>query len=278
MTLISLQGISDAVAFDYDARHGGVRYAEIEAALRAEPSCPRLRSYWHFDGCGYRKGAGTCAEPDHRPRCPLPTHPLRKGVLNQAAYSLFLFIRDVCGGDLVGWIDARLAGADLGLDAPDRGSRMREALLKPLRNIQGVSDKLLAMMLSELLLGGDPGRERWVAAGTGLIAVDTLVHNFLHRTGMLSRFGAEHPYEAGCYAPNACASIIAALAERIDAREFNSAFPACFPRFVQHAIWRFCSVGVLDVCNGNRIDDRGRCENGYCPTFEECDRQPLRAG
>src|SRR5205085_2789288 len=36
----------------------------------------------------------------------------RKGDLNQAAYSLLLFIRDLCDGDLVGWIDQRLATAD----------------------------------------------------------------------------------------------------------------------------------------------------------------------
>jgi hypothetical protein len=38
----------------------------------------------------------------------IPTHRLRNGRLNQTAYSLFLFIRDVAGSDLVGWIDARL--------------------------------------------------------------------------------------------------------------------------------------------------------------------------
>jgi hypothetical protein len=41
------------------------------------------------------------------------------------------------------------------------------------------------------------------------------------------------------------------LAERIDAREFNPAFPASFPRLVQSAIWRFCSNSNFNVCNGN---------------------------
>jgi hypothetical protein len=35
-----------------------------------------------------------------------------------------------------------------------------------------------------------------------------------------------------------CAEIIEAVAERIDASAFNFTFPAVFPRFVQHAIWR----------------------------------------
>ena len=59
-----------------------------------------------------------------------------------------------------------------------------------------------------------------------MIAIDTLVHNFLHRTGILHRFGADHAYGAACYRPGGCADIIEAVAERIDARPFNPAFPA----------------------------------------------------
>ena len=43
---------------------------------------------------------------------PLPTHQLRNGRLNQMAYSLFLFIRDIADGDLVGWIDQQFQDAD----------------------------------------------------------------------------------------------------------------------------------------------------------------------
>ena len=32
-----------------------------------------------------------------------------------------------------------------------------------------------------------------------MIAIDTLVHNFLHRTGILPRFNANHVYGAACY-------------------------------------------------------------------------------
>ena len=32
-----------------------------------------------------------------------------------------------------------------------------------------------------------------------LVAVDTLVHNFLHRTGILRRLCADHPYGDRCY-------------------------------------------------------------------------------
>ena len=276
MGLIQFQGISDAIASAYADEHGLPRWTDIDAALRREPSCPRLLSHWHFE-CGYRKAAGTCTEPKHLPRCPLPLHPLRKGGLNQAAYSLFLFIRDVCDGDLVGWIDGRLAAADPGINAPDRAAPMRVALLEPLGHVYGVSDKLWSMMLADLLLGGDPARERWLVTSASMIAIDTLVHNFLHRTGVLRRLGAEHPYGC-CYGPGGCAEIIEGLARRIDAREFNPGFPACFPRFVQSAIWRFCAGNGLDICNGNRIDDRGRCRNRYCPAYEGCDRLSLKPG
>ena len=36
--------------------------------------------------------------------------------------------------------------------------------------------KVLHMSMANLLLGGDPTRERWVTAGTTMVAVDTLVH------------------------------------------------------------------------------------------------------
>ena len=49
--------------------------------------------------------------------------------------------------------------------------------------------------------------------------------------------------------------IIQTVAERIDASQFNPRFPKVFPRFVQHAIWRYCAENGLDVCNGNQIND-----------------------
>jgi hypothetical protein len=51
---------------------------------------------------------------------------------------------------------------------------------------------------------------------------------------------------------------------------------ADFPRFVQHAIWRYCSQNGLDVCNGNRIDDDRRCANMDCRVRPMRDRVALR--
>jgi hypothetical protein len=268
----SFQGITDAIAFDYMEQHGVLTWAAIAADLETKPSCPKLESYWQFHDCGYRKVAGTCNQPDQFSACPLPRHPLRKGLLNQTAYSLFLFIRDLGDGDLVAWIDRRLAEADDPED-PDRAVRMGEALVGPLRQVYGVSDKLLTMSLSGFLLASQ--RPRWTEAAAHMIAIDTLVHNFLHRTGILDRLGASHRYGLACYRPGGCAEIIRSVSAAIDARQFNRSFPPVFPRFVQLAIWRYCAQSGFDVCNGNRIDDRQACQNQYCRLYWRCDRKPL---
>jgi hypothetical protein len=244
--------------------------------LGQDAGCPKLKSYWHFHGCRYNKLGRTCAEPDHISRCTLPTHDLRNGRLNQTAYSLYLFIRDIADGDLIGWIDQRLQAAKSPA-GPDRLARMRGALIAPLREIYGVSDKVLTMALSSILLGAPKNLRLWREVGASMIAIDSLVHNFLHRTGILHRFDADHAYGSACYRPGGCAEIIESVAERIDASAFNPAFPAVFPRFVQHAIWRYCAQSGLDVCNGNHIDDRKRCNNMYCQVRNICDRVALRA-
>jgi len=158
---LSFQGIADAVAAGYMAQHGQATWADIQRGLDAGPSCPKLQRYWHFHGCRYRKSSGTCAEPDHIAGCPLPRQNLRNGHLNQAAFSLFLFIRDIADGDLIGWLDHRLAEAD-DPTASDRLARLRQAVLEPLRNVYGVSNKVLSMTLSSLLLRAGRG-PRWLA-------------------------------------------------------------------------------------------------------------------
>ena len=162
--------------------------------------------------------------------CPLPRHPLRNGRLNQTAYSLFLFIRDIAGGDIVGWIDQQLADHA----GSDNLAAARAALVDPLRHVYGISDKVIAMALATLLMGAGPTRPGWFDVGASFVVVDTLVHNFLHRTGILDRLGASHPYGPACYRPGGCADVLIGIATAIDARRFNPTFPKTFPRFVQH--------------------------------------------
>ena len=108
----SFQGISDEIAANYIAKHGQATWHSVRKNLAKRPTCPKLQTYWHFHDCRYEKTSRTCAEPDHIAICPLPTHRLRNGHLNQIAYSLYLFVRDVADGDLVGWIDDRLEQAN----------------------------------------------------------------------------------------------------------------------------------------------------------------------
>ena len=274
VSALSYQGISDQVAEAYMERYGSPTWADIRAKLVQGVTCPKLKSYWHFHGCRYDKLSWTCAEPDHIEACPLPTHYLRNGRLNQMAYSLFLFIRDIADGDLVGWIDHRLRTTD-DPASPHRLADLREALIGPLREVYGVSDKVLTMTLSGILLAAPEDLPIWIEVGASMIAIDTMVHNWLVRTGILHRFDAHHAYGMACYRPGGCASIIETVSGHIDARQFNPAFPPSFPRFVQHAIWRYCSQNGLDVCNGNRIDDRKSCSNVYCQIYSTCDRIAL---
>jgi hypothetical protein len=229
MRAFSFQGVSDRVAAEYLRRNGSVTWRLVEANLRDVPSCPRLKNYWAFDQCGYDKGSSSCREPEHIESCPLPQHPLRNGRLNQTAYSLFLFMRDIAAGDLIAWLDTRVA------EAKSDPNLAIANLLDPLRNIFGVSDKVLCMSFSTLLVAVGEVKPEWVGVGTRMIAVDTLVHNFLHRSGILTRLNATHPYGPRCYAPGHCADILRAVSGRIDARQFNPAYPTNFPRFVQHA-------------------------------------------
>ena len=145
---------------------------------------------------------------------------LRNGRLNQMTYSFFLFVRDIADGDLVGSIDRQFQHADDPAN-PNRLPRLREALVGPLREVYGVSDKVLTMTLSCILLAAPKRLRLWHDVGASMIAIDTLVHNFLVRTGVLARFAADHSYGAACYQAGGCADIIAAVAARIDARQFN---------------------------------------------------------
>lgn len=272
----SFQGISDHAVRTYMTRHGGVTWRDVLRTTLRPLDCSKLRGYWRFHNCGYRKDARTCAEPDIFSNCPLPRHDLRNGRLNQTAYSLFFFIRDIADGNIVEWIDHSLDQASLGSNRRDRTLRMQNALIEPLRNVFGVSDKLLSMALADMLLAAPPTKPLWLETGLAMIAIDRLVHNFLSRTGIQRAIGAKHRYGTRCYEAGGCADVVARIASQIDARNFNPSYPKVFGRFVQHGIWRWCAQSELNICNGNNIDDDHRCDNKNCPLFFRCDRVALR--
>jgi hypothetical protein len=127
--------------------------------------------------------------------------------------------------------------------------------------------------MASFLMAADAKREVWIEAGARMIAVDSLVHAWMHRTGILHRLKAEHLYGEGCYGPGGCSDIIRQLSGLMDARQFNADYPKDFPRFVQHAIWRFCAQDELNTCNGIRIRDTGRCKQRACELYSDCDRR-----
>jgi hypothetical protein len=273
MEAFSFQGISDHAAYTYMDRHGRVSWRNIKGTMSGPLACPKLQSFSAFENCGYKKSARTCAKPKLLSACPLPKHRLRNGRLNQMAYSLFLFIRDVARDDLVGWIDHQLKKASkVAGTGKARTSKLRNALIEPLREIFGVSDKTLNMTLAHVLMSAPRSKGLWLETGASMIAIDTLVHNFFHRTGILSRLDAQHPYGPACYSTAGCAEIIGRMAARINARRINP----IYPRAMQLAIWRYCAQMEMDICNGNQIDDWGRCMNARCPLFDQCDRIALQ--
>ena len=214
MEIISHQGIADRIARDYLGR---VQWADVEQGLRRREPCPKLATYWTFHGCGYRKSACSCAVPVRLPRCIIPVLPMRNGRLAQSAVALYLFLRDVCGGDFIDWIHHLSRSKE-----PNAAS-----IIDALRHIHGVSDKVLSLALVVLLLGGRPGDSLWQAAGAQLIVIDTLVHNWLHRTGILHDLDARHRYGPKCYAPG-CADILRRAALLIDARRYGPDNPPAF--------------------------------------------------
>ena len=60
-----------------------------------------------------------------------------------------------------------IALAAFELTSPDR----IDALIEPLRNVYGISDKVLAMALSDILIGAADVRPAWLDIGVQLIAV-----------------------------------------------------------------------------------------------------------
>jgi hypothetical protein len=111
---LSYQGMNDAVAFAYIQKHGSVTWLEIDYRLSKRPSCPKLKSYWHFHGCDYSKTSRSCSHPEYYARCQLPKYRLRNERLNQTACSLFIFLRDIADSDLLNWIDSQLSRAIFG--------------------------------------------------------------------------------------------------------------------------------------------------------------------
>lgn len=275
VAVFSLQGISDAIALAYIDAHGNADWLTMKNELRtSKPACPKLQSFEAYGGCGYRKSARTCGEPDLLWSCPVPRLPLRKGDLNQLAASLFLFLEDVAQGDLVGFIDKTMTLARCGGSGGDPMDidGQRTALMKAFQPIFGVGPKLVSMALADLLIAAGPAWPDWVEIGRSMIVIDSLVHNFLHRSGILLALGATHLFGPACYGRKGCEVVLRDIAARIDLSAIWPGQTAHHPRLIQSAIWRFCSASTGGACNGRAINDRAPCGSTTCPVGQTCGR------
>jgi hypothetical protein len=164
------------------------------------------------------------------------------------AFSLYFFLRDVCGRDFYAFTKEHFGQGE------PSGGAINERLhgfIGKVTTIANVGPKLAHMALSGLFLTRYPGWD-YRNVGLHMIAVDSLVHNFLHRTGILDGYQLDHAYGPRCYTEKGCLGVIEDLANRIDCRQFNPTLPAHFPRFIQYYIWAYCAKNGENICNGNK--------------------------
>jgi hypothetical protein len=222
-------------------------FNRVKQAVKAG-QCPKLAGFEAFTGCGYRKTTRKCNEPAWLSTCPLPTFDMKRGPLNLMAFSLYFFLRDVAGGDFYRYVTEHF-----GQSQPSSGAinDLLDGFIGKVTTIANVGPKLAHMALSCLFLTAYPGWD-YRRVGAHMIAVDSLVHNFLYRTGILDNYQLDHPYGPRCHAQNGCLGLIQDLAKHIDCREFNPSLPPHFPRFIQYHIWAYCGQAGENICNGNK--------------------------
>jgi hypothetical protein len=82
--------------------------------------------------------------------------------LNQSAFSLYFFMRDIADPDIVGRLESVIIAARCNTD--DFGP-IQTAVLSPLQHLFGLSSKMLTIVLSELLIGDSRIRQTWLDVG-----------------------------------------------------------------------------------------------------------------
>ncbi len=223
-------------------------FNRVEKAL-ASAQCPKLVSFSSFHDCGYRKLPRRCNNPDLIEACPLPKFDMKRGNLNQMVFSLYLFLRDVCGNDFYNFIRSEFKEKD-----QKKVGDQVQAFLAQFGQVYNVGPKLIDMVFSHLFFTRTP---RWDSReiGAEMVAIDTLVHNFLARTGTLDEYKRPHKYGIACHTHKGCVGVIEEIAREIDCWKYNPNYPAYFPRLVQLYIWAYCSMNRENVCNGNKCKD-----------------------
>ena len=276
MQSFSFQGISDRAAITYRNEHGDITFFQINKKLSKYNSlskkCIKLKNFNSYTGCGYEKSEGTCNNHRLIKNCPVPTHDLRNGKLNQMAYSLYFFIRDTCNGNLIEFINS-IIQRNLTKDYTYREIiTAKNELLTEFTKIFNIGNKVASMALSDLLLS-DLRKPKWNMVGRSMVAVDRLVHKFLNRTGILKYHNATHDYGKKC--DTICTDIVIEIAEKIDAKKINKKYPSFYPRFIQHSIFHFCATDGLSFCNEKSVGDLKECAQTSCFYYNKCDRNKI---
>ena len=173
---------------------------------------------------------------------------MKRGSLNQMAFSLYFFLRAVARGDFYAHTRQHFGEGRL---TDEEVNTLLLSFIEKVTKIANVGPKLAYMALSGLFLTRYPGWD-YRLVGLHMIAVDSLVHNFLYRTGILGFYQLYHAYGPRCHTQKGCLGVIQDLASRIDCREFNPALPAHFPRFIQYHIWAYCAKNGENICNLNK--------------------------
>jgi hypothetical protein len=257
--------VADAV---WDKMNPKPTYHRLKKEL-ASAKCPKLRSFGDFHECGYSKTNKNCNESKFLRKCPLPRYGMKNGKLNQMVFSVYLFLRDQCKGDFPGFVQGIVGAESLkqlkGMKEDELGSAIRN-LVGEMDQIFNVGPKLANMTLSELLSVKKVKGWDYSQLFPHMVAVDTLVHEFLHRTGTLKLYGLEHKYgESVCHSQNGCVGVINNISRQIDCKRYSEEYPEYYPRMVQVCIWKFCT----DSCNKNnckydQLDD-------LCEFYDWCE-------
>jgi hypothetical protein len=178
-----LSGGGDQSNYSYYAKQRvKPTFNRVKHAVKAA-QCPRLVTFETFKGCRYRKTTNKCNEPAFLGACPLPAFDMKRGSLNHMAFSLYLFLRDICRRDFYAHVTEHFGQGHL---ADGSINELLQGFIEKVTSIANVGPKLAHMALSGLFLTRYPSWD-YHRVGLHMIAVDSLVHNFLHRTGMARR-------------------------------------------------------------------------------------------
>jgi hypothetical protein len=129
---------------------------------------------------------------------------MKRGALNQMVFSLYFFLRDVCRRDFYTFVREHFGEGQLTAGAVSE--RLHDFIGK-ISAIANVGPKLAQMALAWLFLTRSPGWD-YRQVGLHMIAVDSLVHTFLHRAGILDSYQVEHAYGPRCHAEAGCLGVI----------------------------------------------------------------------